>query len=63
MTKQEAAVVGAYTGYLLGDFADMHAYIEKKMGRPVFTHEMASEKFMDALREKTKADFVALKVE
>lgn len=62
MTKQEAAIVAAYTGYLIGDFSDMHAYVEKILGRPVFTHEMASEALAEQIRQKSKPDFVSLKV-
>jgi len=41
MTKHEAAVVAAYTGILIGEFSELHAYIEKTMGRSVWTHELA----------------------
>jgi len=37
MTKKEAVIVSAYTGYLLVPFGDVHEYIEKKMGRPVMS--------------------------
>ncbi len=60
MDKREAAIVSAYTGYLLGDFSEMHKYIEEVMGRPVYTHEMAMPGFMENLRELCRADFVAL---
>ena len=58
MTKKEAAIVGAYTGVLMGGCSDLHKYIEAKMGRPVFTHEMASEQFMDDLKKMCKSDFL-----
>ena len=32
MTKREAAIVSAYTGVLIGDFNEMHRYIEEIMG-------------------------------
>lgn len=60
LTKEQAAVIAAYTGYLIGQFSDMHEYIEKVMGRPVWTHEMASKTFMAALRERVKPDFLSL---
>lgn len=41
MTKQERVIVSAYTGFLMCNFGDMHEYIEKIMGRPVWTHELA----------------------
>ena len=62
MTKKEAAIVAAYTGYLIGEFGEMHKYVEEIMGRPVWTHEMANEEFMNKLREKIKQDFITIKV-
>lgn len=60
MTKQEKIIVSAYTGYLMCNFSDMHEYIEKKLGRPVWTHELASKKIMEEIREATKSDFLKL---
>lgn len=60
MTKHEAAVIGAFTGVLCGDFGDLHEYIEKVMDRPVFTHEMGDKEFMDKVKDKTKPDFIAI---
>jgi len=62
MTKREAAIVAAYTGYFIGDFDEMHKYIEEKMGRPVFTHEMGHQPTMDKLKAKCKSDFASLEV-
>ena len=51
----------AYTGVcmLSGDkFKIFHEYVENIMGRPVYTHEMAT---VDVeIKEKAKADFIAL---
>lgn len=63
MTKREAAIVSAYTGYLCGSFSEMHRYVEEIMKRPVFTHEMGTGKTMDAIRERAKADFCGLTIE
>lgn len=60
MTKQEKIIVSAYTGYLMCDFADMHEYIEQKLGRPVWTHEFASETIQKEIHEKVKPDFIEL---
>jgi hypothetical protein len=62
MTTREAAIVSAYTGYLIGDFNAMHEYVQNIMGRPVYTHEMGSDKFFDELHEKCKADFIKIKI-
>lgn len=60
LTTEQAVIISAYTGYLIGSFSDMHSYIEKVMGRPVWTHEIADKKFMSELHEKVKPDFIAL---
>lgn len=60
MTEREKVIVSAYTGFLMCDFNDLHKYIEEKMQRPVFTHEMGSEKFMEELKSRVKDDFIGL---
>lgn len=60
MTKREAAIVSAYTGYLIGSFSDFHAYAEEIFGRPIFTHEFPS--IVEELKEKSKKDFMSIKV-
>ena len=62
MTKQEAAIVSAYTGILIGDFSDMHEYIEVLLQRPVFTHELASKQITNEIKEKSKNDFINIEV-
>jgi len=62
MTKREAAIVSAYTGWLLGDHDTFHSYVEEKFGRTVFTHEMASKEFEDKLRTLSRDDFLNLEV-
>lgn len=63
MTKREAAIVAAYTGILIGDFDEMHKYIEQIMDRPVWTHEMGSQTFSEAIKERSRADFIGIIVE
>lgn len=60
MTKQEKIIVSAYTGVLMCDISEMYEYIEKKLGRPVWTHELASEKVLEEIQEATKSDFLKL---
>jgi len=63
MTDREKAIVMAYTGIcmLSGDkFKIFHKYVENIMGRPVYTHEMAIKAVDDEIKEKSKADFIAL---
>lgn len=60
LTKEQAAVIGAYTGYAAGPFADVHEYAERVLGRPLFTHEFASQLIADKLRDAAKTDFIAI---
>jgi hypothetical protein len=63
MTDKEKAIVMAYTGIcmLTGDkFQIFHKYVEDIMGRPVYTHEMATDAVDNEIKEKSKADFIAL---
>ena len=60
MTKHEAIVVSAYTGFLMCDFGDVHEYIEKKLGRPILTHEFADKSIWEEIMEKTKPDFLKI---
>lgn len=60
LTRKQAAIISAYTGYLCGPFEDLHAYIEKKMGRPVHTHELVSLGASGKLKELSRQDFVCL---
>ena len=60
MTKEEKIIVSAYTGYLMCDFTSVHEYIEKVLGRPVFTHELAEKRIQKEIEEKVKPDFIKL---
>lgn len=58
MTLHEKIVLSAYTGILMCDFDYVHSYIEKLLGRPVYTHELAIEAVHDEIREKSKQEFL-----
>lgn len=63
MNDREKAIVMAYTGcaMLTGDKFDIfHQYIEEKLGRPVFTHELAYDDVVALIKEKAKEDFIEL---
>lgn len=60
MTHQEKIIVSAYTGYLMCNFSDVHRYIEEKLGRPVWTHEMADPKIRHEICNAAREDFLAL---
>ena len=61
MTKEEAILISAYTGYLLTkNFQDVHRFIEETVGRPVQTIEMGNDKFMEQLKEKLLPQIIKL---
>jgi len=61
LTKEQAVVISAYTGALCCAFSDMHAEIEKRLGRPVYTHELGSKKLCeDVIKPAFKDDFLAM---
>lgn len=61
MTDKEKAIVMAYTGVVMlkGDKIQIfYKYVEKIMGRPILTHEMAQ--LATEIKEKSKKDFMTL---
>lgn len=60
LTPQQAAIVGAYTGFLCGDFSALHKKIEALLGRPVWTHEMADKELMAQVRDAAEPEFLAI---
>lgn len=60
MTEKERVIVTAYTGILMSSFNNFHEYVEEKLNRPVFTHELVEKTVWDEIKEATKEDFLAL---
>lgn len=60
MTKEEKLIISAYTGILMTDFDSLHKFIESKLGRPVWTHELADEMVVNELKKAVKEDFLKL---
>lgn len=60
ITKEQAIIISGYTGYLACEFALLHEDVEKRMGRPVFTHEFGSELFTEQLRDLYRVDYLAI---
>lgn len=60
LTKEQAAIIAAYTGYHMGNFSAMQDLAESVMGRPVFTHEFGQPTFAQELHEKVAPLFLAL---
>lgn len=60
LTKEQAAIVGAFTGICCGPFGDVHELVEKKLGRPVWTHEFADKGLWAEIKEAMRDDFTAI---
>ena len=55
MTKQEAILISAYTGYLLApSFADVQDFCAELLGRPIFTHQLGLKEIQEEIHEKCK---------
>lgn len=59
MTRHEATVISAYTGYLFCRPEDLYAYLAKKIGCPVFTQELTKE-FFESIHDAVLEDLVQL---
>lgn len=60
LTREQAAIIGAYTGFTAGPFADVHQLAEEVLGRPFFTHEFANSKLATELREAIKPRYLEI---
>ncbi len=60
LTKEQAIIISAYTGYTACNFSDIHYAVQQKLGREVFTHEFANPEVMDEIQEVFHEDFLAI---
>lgn len=58
LTREQSAIIMAYTGTLCGPFSAFHEYCEKILGRPIWTHQFPA--LSEQIKEKSKADFLSL---
>lgn len=59
LTKEQAIILTGATGTMvLDDFSIFHADVEKRLGRPVFTHEFPS--ISDEIKKAYADDFKKL---
>lgn len=63
LTKEQAVVLSGFTGLLHGSFSDFHEDVEKRMGRPVFTHELGNKDIVARVKELYRDDFIAMQPE
>lgn len=58
LTREQAAVIGLYTGILCGPFSDVHELAENVMGRPIWTHQFPG--LEEELKQKCKDLFLSI---
>lgn len=59
-TKEQAIIITGYTGFTVCNFGDFQEDVEKRLGRPVWTHEFARKEMRDKLKEAYKSDFISM---
>ena len=61
MTREEAILLSAYTGFLLvQDFSDVHKFCEDTLGRPIWTHEFADKDAQKEIQNKLRPQIMKL---
>ncbi|MNW06634.1 hypothetical protein D3C71_2030750 [compost metagenome] len=60
LNKYQATVISGYTGILMIRFAEYHADVEKRIGRPVWTHEFGNKEFSKEVKTLYKEEFLSI---
>ena len=61
MTREEAILLSAYTGFLLvQDFSDVHKFCEDTLGRSIWTHEFADKDVEKEIQNKLRPQIMKL---
>lgn len=62
MTKREALIVSAYTGYFMCDMSELHKFVEEILGRAIDIHELVDDETFNELRDKVRDEFVKIAI-
>ena len=60
LTLEQGIILTGYTGKIFAPLRDFHNDVERRAGRPFFTHELADPRRMESVRELYKDDFEQL---
>lgn len=60
LDKEQAAIIGAYTGICCGNFSDIQELAERELGRPIWTHEFATKELSEELKKKVRPLFISI---
>ena len=58
--KNFTIIVTGYTGISCCDFAEFHRDVEKRLRRPVMTHEFGQKETWKTIKEAYKEDFIKI---
>ena len=59
-TKEQSIIITGFTGKLACNFSEFHGDVEKRIGRPVFTHEFGNKQFSEQVEELYREDFLSM---
>ena len=60
LTREQAAIIGIYTGITCGPFEDIEGKSEQLLGHPIWTHQFADPVLCRELKERVQPEFIAL---
>ena len=61
LTKEQAIVITGFTGVMAcNSFSDFHEDVEKRLGRPVYTHEFANKELTNLVKQIYTDDFMEM---
>jgi hypothetical protein len=57
LTKEQGIVLTGFTGKSMCHFWDFHEDVEKRLGRPIWTHQFADKELWKEIKEAYRKDF------
>ena len=60
LTKEQGIILTGFTGVMCCKWADFHEDVERRLGRPIFTHEFASKLMEDKIKELYRENFIEM---
>lgn len=60
LTLEQGIILTGYTNTMLAPFSDFHKDAERRMGRPILSHEFGDQRTVDKLKVLYREDFMHL---
>lgn len=60
LTKEQTIVISGFTGIFCGHWSDYAAEVERRLGRPVMTHEFADLETVKEIENAFRDDFLTM---